>query len=149
MRSAQRARVGRFRPTSARSDRVGAGRKPGSGQAAHYRAMLEPFAEELIQQVVDLAKEGDMAALKLCLDRLCAPLRPTDRLVTIEGVADAQDLSSKGELILVNVANGEITPSEAQHLMAAISSQARIIEVDELERRVAELEQGNEPEQTD
>ena len=124
--------------------RTGAGRKKGSGQAAHYRAMLEPYAEELIQQVVDLAKDGDMPALKLCLDRLCAPLRPTDRLITIEGMAGTTDLSGKGELILVNVAKGEITPSEAQHLMTAISSQARIIEVDELERRVAELEQANE-----
>jgi len=124
--------------------RQGAGRKKGSGQAAHYRAMLEPYAEELIQRVVGMAKEGDMAALRLCLDRLCAPLRPTDRLVTIEGMADAKELSDKGELVLVNTAKGEITPSEAQHLMTAISSQARIIEVDELERRVAELEQGIE-----
>jgi polyhydroxyalkanoate synthesis regulator phasin len=124
--------------------RQGAGRKKGSGQAAQYRAMLEPHAEELIQQVVDRAKDGDMAALKLCFDRLCAPLRPTDRLITIEGMSDAKELSDKGELILTNVANGEITPSEAQSLMAAISSQARIIEVDELERRVAELEQGIE-----
>ena len=123
--------------------REGAGRKKGSGQAAHYRAMLEPFAEALIQQVVDLAKDGDMAALKLCFDRLCAPLRPTDRLIAIEGMADAKELSDKGELVLATVASGDITPSEAQHLMTAISSQARIIEVDELERRVAELEQSN------
>ena len=59
--------------------REGAGRKKGSGQAAHYRSMLEPYAEELIQRVVDLARNGDMPALKLCFDRLCAPLRPTDR----------------------------------------------------------------------
>ena len=43
--------------------REGAGRKKGSGQAAHYRAMLEPYAEELIQRVVDMAKEGDMGLL--------------------------------------------------------------------------------------
>ncbi len=120
--------------------REGSGRKAGSGQAAHYRAMLEPFAEELIQQVVDLAKGGDMAALKLCFDRLCAPLRATDRFITIEDMQDAKELSDKGEMILMNVANGEITPSEASSLMNAISSQARIIEVDELERRVSELE---------
>ena len=120
--------------------RQGAGRKKGSGQAAHYRSMLEPYAEGLIQLVVDRAMEGDMAALKLCVDRLCAPLRPTDRLVTIEGMADTQDLSSKGELILVNVAKGEITPSEASCLLNAISSQARILEADELERRITELE---------
>jgi hypothetical protein len=121
--------------------REGAGRKKGSGQAAHYREMLEPYAEELIQRVVGLAKDGDMAALKLCLDRLCAPLRPTDRLITIEGMADATGLSDKGELILTNVANGEITPSEAQSLMNAISSQVRIIEADELSQRIEALEE--------
>lgn len=123
--------------------RPGAGRPKGSGQAAHYRAMLEPYAEELIQRVVDMAKDGDMAALKLCLDRLCAPLRPTDRLITIEGMVDAKELSDKGELILDGVANGGITPAEASSLMAAISGQARIVEVDELERRVAVLENRN------
>jgi hypothetical protein len=61
--------------------------------------MLEPHAEGLISKVVDLANSGDMAALKLCFDLLCAPLRPTDRLITIEGMEDARELSGKGELI--------------------------------------------------
>jgi hypothetical protein len=56
--------------------RPGAGRKKGSGQAAHYRAMLEPYAEELIQHVIDRAMDGDMAALRMCFDRLCAPCGP-------------------------------------------------------------------------
>ena len=120
--------------------RPGAGRKKGTGQAAHYRAMLEPYAEELIQHVVGLARNGDMPALKLCLDRLCAPLRPTDRLITIDGIESCKELSDKGEMILNQVAIGEVTPVEASNLMRAISSQARIIEVDELERRVSELE---------
>ena len=124
--------------------REGAGRKKGSGQAAEYRAMLEPHAEGLIRQVVDKAKDGDMVALKLCLDRLCAPLRATDRLITIEGLEDCTGLSAKGELILDHVALGEVTPVEASNLMRAISSQARIIEVDELEKRVTELEQRSE-----
>ena len=63
--------------------REGAGRKKRSGQAAHYREMLEPYAEELIQRVVGLAKEGDMPALKLCLDRLYAPLRPSFLLIVL------------------------------------------------------------------
>ena len=70
--------------------RPGAGRPKGSGQAAHYRAMLEPYAEELIQRVVD------MAALKLCLDRLCAPLRPTTS-ISLEGLESCSELSGKGE----------------------------------------------------
>jgi len=45
--------------------------------------MLEPYAEELIQRVVSLAKEGDMAALKLCLDRFYVPLRPSFLLILL------------------------------------------------------------------
>jgi polyhydroxyalkanoate synthesis regulator phasin len=54
------------------------------------------------------------------------------------------DISGKGNLILSHVASGKITPSEASSLMTAISNQARIIEADELERRVSELENRNE-----
>ena len=39
--------------------RQGAGRDKGSGQAALYRSMLEPYAEELVPRVVGMAKEGD------------------------------------------------------------------------------------------
>jgi polyhydroxyalkanoate synthesis regulator phasin len=94
--------------------------------------------------VVDLANGGDMPALKLCLDRLCAPLRSTDRLIIIEGLDGLTELSDKGELILDHVATGKITPAEASSLMGAISSQTRILEVDELEKRITELENRNE-----
>ena len=82
--------------------------------------------------------------LKLCLDRLCAPLRPTDNHITIDGLDACTELSDKGEMVLTSVAKGIITSVEASNLMSAISNQARIIEVDELERRVAELETRSE-----
>jgi len=47
-------------------------------------------------------------------------------------------------MVLTSVAKGIITSVEASNLMSAISNQARIIEVDELERRVAELETRSE-----
>jgi len=47
-------------------------------------------------------------------------------------------------LILASVATAKITPSEASSLMTAISIQAKIVEADELEKRVAELENINE-----
>ncbi len=43
-------------------------------------------------------------------------------------------------MILAHVAEGKITPAEASSLMNAISRQARIVEIDELGQRVAELE---------
>jgi hypothetical protein len=68
------------------------------------------------------------------------PCGPLTGLSLSRAWADAKELSDKGDLILVNVADGEIAPAEASSLMNAISSQARILEVDELERRITELE---------
>jgi hypothetical protein len=53
----------------------------------------------------------------------------------------ATGLSDKGEMILTSVGSGDITPSEAQSLMNAISSQVRIIEADELSQRIEALEE--------
>ena len=46
-----------------------------------------------------------------------------------------------------HVSIGEVTPVEASNLMRVISNQARILEVDELERRVTELENSGESKQ--
>ena len=43
--------------------------------------------------------------------------------------------------MLEALSGGEITPSQAATVMQAISAQARIVEVDELEQRVAALEE--------
>jgi len=37
---------------------AGAGRKKGSGKAAHYRAMLEPYAEQLISNGFEVLLQG-------------------------------------------------------------------------------------------
>jgi len=50
-------------------------------------------------------------------------------------------LSARGEAVIAAIGRGEITPTQGSHLIAAIAAQARIIEVDELERRIAALEQ--------
>jgi len=57
---------------------------------------------------------------------------------------DNKELSERGDTVIQAVSNGDITPTEASSLMSVISSQARIIEIDELERRVSELENKNE-----
>jgi len=39
------------------------------------RELLKPHAVELVQKAVDMALEGNVQALKLCLDRCIPPLR--------------------------------------------------------------------------
>ena len=52
-------------------------------------------------------------------------------------------LADQGAAVLQAMAAGRITPEQASTIMSAIAAQARIIEVDDLEQRVAVLEEKN------
>ena len=49
--------------------------------------------------------------------------------------------TEQGEDILRAMADGVLSPGQAAQLLAALAAQAKIVEVDELEKRLAKLEQ--------
>lgn len=50
-------------------------------------------------------------------------------------------LTEQGESVMQAIGAGEITPAEGSSILAALASQARIVEIDELEQRVQRLEE--------
>jgi hypothetical protein len=103
------------------------------------RTLLEPHAAELVQKAVNLAKDGDSVALRLCLDRLIPTLKARDE--PTQGLWENSDAGADlGRAVLRSMAAGEVTPDQASAMMGAIAAHSRIVEVDELERRVAALE---------
>ena len=102
------------------------------------RALLEPHAQELVGKVVELAKAGDTAALRMCIDRLIPPIKAKDTAANIRSLEGT--LTDQARTILAALTGGDLTPDEASTLMQTVAAQARLIEVDELERRVAALE---------
>ena len=119
------------------------GRAKGSGKIAQLRTMLEPYAEELVQKARDMAMEGDSTALRLCLERLVPAIKIKDEPVSVEGLKGDASLVAQGQAVINALSSGQITPIESATMMQSIASQARIIEVDELEKRVTELEANN------
>jgi hypothetical protein len=105
-------------------------------------ALLDGEAAALTRKVVELAKEGDMAALRLCLDRILPPRR--DRPVTFEmpALATAADAMTVSTALVQAVGRGELTPAEATEISALVAAHIRLLETVELERRIAALEQG-------
>lgn len=102
------------------------------------RALLEPYSGPLVQKTVALALEGDTTALRLCLERLIPPVKSKDEPVTLEDVGST--LTEQGQGVLRSMLAGRITPDEAGALMQAISAQARVVQVEELNERVDALE---------
>ena len=104
-------------------------------------SLLDGEAEELTRKVISKAKEGDMTALKLCLDRL-APIRkgrPID--ISLPKVTNAADLAKAGAQVTQHLADGIMTPEEAQAVMATLDSALKLFEAGELEERIAALEE--------
>jgi Family of unknown function (DUF5681) len=102
--------------------------------------LLDGEAEALTRKAIDLAKAGDMQALRLCMDRL-APARKDRHIMfelpAINSVADSVQASSA---LLLAVANGEITPSEAAEVGRLIDGFVKAIEVSDIQTRLERLE---------
>lgn len=116
------------------------GRQKGSkDKRTEYRDMLASHVPALILRAVALAMEGDTAALRLCLDKVIPNVKPRGEAVKL-ALPKNGTLTEQAQKIMASMASGKLTPYEASTLLAALASQARIIEVDELTQRIEALE---------
>lgn len=114
------------------------GRKPGvSDWRKKYRQSLEAAAPEIIQSIISAAIRGDSTAQRICMERLVPPLKATDSPLTIPL---SGGLGDQGRAVLQSIAEGEITPGEAESIFRSLTAQARITELSELEKRIETLE---------
>ena len=103
-------------------------------------ALLEGEADALTRKAIEMAKEGDGPALRMCLDRLAPPRKDAPvcfDLPPIKSVADAVEASSA---LLSAVAGGDVTPDEAARIMSLLTSHKVLVETGEFERRLEILE---------
>ena len=105
------------------------------------RGLLQPHATDLVAKAVELALAGDTTALRICIDRIIPTIKAKDSPVSLRGLTGS--LADQGRVVLEAMAAGELTPDEANAVMGTISAQVRIVEADELEKRIAALEERN------
>lgn len=118
------------------------GRPKGSRNRAilAVQEMLEGEAEAITRNVIELAKAGDMAAIKLVLERIIPPRKDSPVCFEMPTITSAGDLVIALGAILHAVGNGDITPSEGQGLASMLEYMRRSIETQELERKIDHLE---------
>lgn len=119
------------------------GRPRGRGEVAAIREKLAANLQEIIDQLIDKAKGGDMQAIRLLLDRTVPTLRADDNAIEVDLPTDGT-LSDQGEAIIRAAALGKITPAQASAMTNALAGVARIKEVSELEERIRKLEEDRE-----
>lgn len=120
---------------------------PGRPRGARHKvtvaveALLEGEAEALTRKAIEAALEGDMTALRLCLERI-APAR-REPLVQFDAptLKTAEDVPAALASLMQAVAAGDLAPGEAATLAGVIEKWRGAYELTELERRLAALEE--------
>jgi hypothetical protein len=136
-------------PNAASGPKAGTRFKPGNPgrpKGARHKttlaieALLDGEAEALTRKAIELAKAGDLVALRLCLDRICPPRK--DRPVTfgLPKLETAADAKSVAAAVIAAVAEGELTPGEAAELARLLDVFTRVLETSEFGERISRLE---------
>ena len=107
--------------------------------------VLEDDGEALARKAVDLAKGGDLAALRMCMDRLIPARKHEPVAFELPRLDTAADTVTAAATIVAAVADGELTPSEAADIAKVVDIYVRALATQAFEERLAKLERGPAP----
>jgi hypothetical protein len=119
------------------------GRPLGARNAATVIAeqLLDGEAAAITRKVIELAKQGDLPALRLRLERIVPPRRERPVNFTLPEINSVDHATKAMAAITTAVANGELTPTEAAELSRVIEGYVKAMEATEIERRIRLLEE--------
>jgi hypothetical protein len=138
----QKERVSQTMPFQKGQSGNPAGRPRGSRNrsAMLLQNLLADDGEAIARRAIAMAKEGDIAAIRMCLDRL-VPARRSDAVAfELPPLAKAADSVAAAAAIVAAVAAGDLTPSEAGELAKVIDVYVRALETAGFEERLQKLE---------
>lgn len=107
-------------------------------ESAQVRAKLQEHGPEVAAVVLERALEGDLYACRLILDRCVPALKPRAEPVQIDLPAGA-GIVAQAQSVLAAAAAGALPVDQAVALVGAVADLSRIVEVEQLQRELAEL----------
>src|SRR6185437_4765179 len=98
------------------------GKKRGTlNKRTELAKLLDPHAENLIQKLIELALQGDISALKVCMDRVL----PRARREPL-GIEFTDDDKKMKEDVFKAVLDGRLGVDEAEKLLVLFKSQGHV-----------------------
>ena len=138
------ANTGKLQGTKWKKGQSGnpAGKKPGTRHRATLaiEKLLDGEGEALTRKAIELAKNGDLTAIKLCLDRIIPPRKSRPININLPDVKTAEGVAAAQATVVQAVGSGLIVPEEGLVLSSILEARRRAIETQEHEARLNELE---------
>lgn len=104
-------------------------------------ALLDGEAKALTRKAIELAKSGDITALRLCLDRVLPPRKDRPIVFEMPAIESIEDAPAAMASITSAVAAGDITASEAGEVARLVETYVRAVEASDLEKRLRAIEE--------
>lgn len=117
------------------------------GSKNKNKRLMDALAKDLPKLVAATKKkalQGDTAALRLLLERLIPAKKSESSTIVIKNFDSGKSLTKKANVIMGAIADGIVPPDVGSSLIAAIGNTAKIMEIDELMKRVEALEQNDQ-----
>jgi F0F1-type ATP synthase gamma subunit len=102
--------------------------------------LLADDAEAIARKAIDMAKDGDIAAIRICMERLAPARRSEPVVLDLPPLGTAADTVDAAATIVAAAAAGELTPSEAADLANVVDIYVRALATHGFEERLAKLE---------
>ena len=103
-------------------------------------ALMDGDAEAITHKAVELAKAGDMTAIRLCLERILPPRKCRPLKINLPQIKCAEDILKVVNSVLAAVASGKITTDEADALLRTVEAGRKAIETEQLHLELDELQ---------
>ncbi|MFN7590331.1 MAG: hypothetical protein ACK501_13330 [Planctomycetota bacterium] len=123
----------------------GARRRPSALQRAAEEAVTPELVQAMMRKATRLALEGNLSAMRLVLERTAG--RPPEAPVDVEpiGIAlpklqTAANCNTAIEMLFDGIVKGTVDREAAKLLIDTVQTRLRVLEVTDLEARLAELE---------
>jgi hypothetical protein len=123
-----------------------AGKKPGTRNRATMlgQELLDAQAPKLVRKAISMAIRGDVAALRICMDRIVPVARHRTVQFSVPPLSSASDAANAMAALLAGVAAGQLTPNEASEMSNLVANFVKTLDVTTLEQRIEALEKGSE-----
>jgi hypothetical protein len=106
------------------------------------QTLLSERAEGIARKVIALAEEGDMAAIRVCMERLVPPIKHQPVAVELPPLENALDSVEAMARIAAAVAAGDLTAAEAAELAKVVNAYVWALASQAFEARLSALEKG-------
>jgi Family of unknown function (DUF5681) len=102
-----------------------AGKPPAihSHHTTQVKELIASRLSELVEKAIGMALDGDAAAMKICLERVCPPMRPRDDPVRLD-MPQGDTLATLGRRILEAMGNTKRPDARSSVQAAALAAGA-------------------------